>query len=138
MLNDVVAEDVSAWRAGFDEVFDQVAGLFGRVEPRRWARAYLTGLLAPVERKNSWQLADDAGVVEPDGFQHFLNRSRWSADELVAEIRRLLAIAVHPARTRTRTHALAASYWRRCHQTRVRQFRYRRQRAQRNEIQLSC
>ncbi|MFQ6396166.1 hypothetical protein ACLMAJ_22170 [Nocardia sp. KC 131] len=27
-----------------------------------------------MERKNSWQLADAAGVVKPDGLQHFLNR----------------------------------------------------------------
>ncbi|WP_433192196.1 transposase [Nocardia sp. CA-107356] len=87
MLDDVVAEDVSAWRVGFDEAFSRVAGVFGRVEPRRWARAYVTGLLAPVERKNSWQLSKAAGVVEPDGLQHFLNRSRWSADELRDRVR---------------------------------------------------
>ncbi|MGP3966024.1 IS701 family transposase, partial [Nonomuraea sp. 3N208] len=39
--------------AGFDELFARVAGRFGRVEPRRRARGYLLGLLAPVERKNS-------------------------------------------------------------------------------------
>ncbi|MRH93559.1 IS701 family transposase [Nocardia sp. SYP-A9097] len=94
MLDDVVAEDVSAWRAGFDEVFARVADVFGRVEPRRWARSYLTGLLAPVERKNSWQLADAAGVVEPDGLQHFLNRSRWDADELRDRLRSYVAEAL--------------------------------------------
>lgn len=36
--------------------------LFGRVEPRRQAGAYLTGLLAPIERKNGWQLAEAAGT----------------------------------------------------------------------------
>lgn len=56
-----------------EDVFARTAGVFGRAEPRRWARAYPTGLLAPVERKNSWQLADAAGVVEPDGLQYFLN-----------------------------------------------------------------
>ncbi|WP_442943408.1 IS701 family transposase [Nocardia sp. NBC_00565] len=86
-----MAEDVSAWRVGFDEVFARVAGVFYRTEPRRWARAYLTGLLAPVERKNSWQLADAAGVVEPDGLQHFLNRSRWSADDLRDHVRSYVA-----------------------------------------------
>jgi SRSO17 transposase len=91
VLDDVAAEDVSVWRAGFDEVFDRMAGVFGRVEPRRWARAYLTGLLAPVERKNSWQLAEAAGVVEPDGLQHFLNRSRWSVDELRDRVRSYVA-----------------------------------------------
>ncbi len=44
----------------------------------------------------------------------------------VAEIRRLLAIVLHPARTLT--HALAASRWRRHHQNRPRQTRYQRTR----------
>ncbi|MFE3003205.1 transposase [Nocardia sp. NPDC059246] len=76
MLDDVVAEDVSAWRSGFGEVFARVAGVFYRAEPRRWARSYLTGLLAPVERKNAWQLSEAAGEMDPGRLQHFLNRSR--------------------------------------------------------------
>uniref|UniRef100_UPI003F499264 hypothetical protein n=1 Tax=Nocardia suismassiliense TaxID=2077092 RepID=UPI003F499264 len=52
MLEDVVAEDVSALRAGFDEVFARVEGMLYRAEPRRRTRSYLTGVLAPVERKN--------------------------------------------------------------------------------------
>ncbi|WP_280309465.1 IS701 family transposase [Nocardia abscessus] len=79
--------EVSWWRKSFDNMFAAVASIFGRVESRRWARAYLTGLLAPIERKNSWQLADAAGAMEPDGIQHFLNRSRWSADELRDRVR---------------------------------------------------
>jgi hypothetical protein len=45
----VVSADLDAWVAGLDALFAQVAGRFGRMEPRRQARAYLTGLLAPVE-----------------------------------------------------------------------------------------
>ncbi|MFE9328965.1 IS701 family transposase [Nocardia sp. NPDC052278] len=94
MLDDVVAEDVSAWRVAFDDMFAGVAGMFYRAESRGWARSYLTGLLAPVERKNSWQLADAAGVVGPDGLQHFLNRSRWGADELRDRLRGYVAGAL--------------------------------------------
>ncbi len=94
MLGDVVAEDVSAWRAGFDEVFARVAGVFYRAEPRLWARAYLTGLLAPVERKNTWQLSEAAGEVDPGRLQHFLNRSRWDADELRDCVRSYVAEAL--------------------------------------------
>ena len=52
-----------------------------------WARAYLTGLLAPVERKNSCQLAEASGSVVPDGFQHFLNRACRSADVVRDQVR---------------------------------------------------
>ncbi|MGF6889585.1 SRSO17 transposase [Nocardia sp. GAS34] len=94
MLDDVVAEDVSSWRAEFDEVFAGIAGMFCWAAPRRWARSYLTGLPAPVEHKSSWQLADAASVVGPDGLQHILNRSRWDADDLRDRLRACVAGAL--------------------------------------------
>ncbi|WP_307822012.1 IS701 family transposase [Streptomyces coffeae] len=42
-----------------------MAGRFRRVEPRASVRAYLLGLLSSVERKNCWQLAEQAGLVRP-------------------------------------------------------------------------
>ncbi len=65
-----------------DELFLTLAGLFGRIELRRRARAYLVGLLAPVERKSGWQLAEAAGDPTPVRVQHFLNRAVWSADQV--------------------------------------------------------
>ena len=53
---------------------------FPRSEPRQRALAYLKGLLSPVERKNSWQLAEQAGDPSPYGVQHLLGRAQWSAD----------------------------------------------------------
>ena len=77
MLDEVTADDLQAWVAGLDALFARVAGRFGRVEPRRQARAYLTGLLAPVERKNGWQLAEAAGDATPDRMQRLLASARW-------------------------------------------------------------
>jgi SRSO17 transposase len=37
-------------------------------------------LLAPVERKNGWQLAEVVGDATPDGVQDFLSRMQWDAD----------------------------------------------------------
>ncbi|XVQ82998.1 IS701 family transposase [Microbispora siamensis] len=62
---------------GLDLLFARVAGRFGRVEPRRQARAYLTGLLAPLERKNGWQLAEAAGHATPGRMQRLLSNARW-------------------------------------------------------------
>jgi SRSO17 transposase len=39
-------------------------------------------LLAPLERKNGWHLAEAAGDASPDGVQDFLARTRWDADTL--------------------------------------------------------
>jgi transcriptional regulator with XRE-family HTH domain len=47
-----------------------------RAEPRRRALAYLKGLLSHTERKNGWQLAEEAGERTPDGMQRLLNASR--------------------------------------------------------------
>src|SRR4051795_4784281 len=64
-----------------------VAPGWGRVEPRRRASAYLRGLLAPLGRKNGWQLAEAAGDRRPDGMQDFLSRMRWDADAVRDDLR---------------------------------------------------
>jgi hypothetical protein len=43
-------------------VVERIASRFCRIEPGRRVRAYLPGLLVPVERKNGWQLAENAGI----------------------------------------------------------------------------
>ena len=59
------------WTRGLDGLVEQIAPRFCRIEPRRRARAYLQGLLCPVERKNGWQLAENAGDRTPDGYRTF-------------------------------------------------------------------
>ena len=76
----VTQTEVQGWVDGLDGVVDRIAPRFGRAEPRRRARAYLRGLLAPVERKNGWQLAEAVGDRTPDGMQDFLRRVHWDAD----------------------------------------------------------
>src|SRR5436305_1746055 len=70
--------EAEGWARGLDEVVARLAPRFGRVEPRRRASAYLRGLLAPLGRKNGWQLAEAAGDRTPDGMQDFLSRVRWT------------------------------------------------------------
>src|SRR5262245_55769764 len=65
---------VESWATGLAAVHARVAPRFARAEPRRRALAYLRGLLSPVERKNGWQLAEQAGEATPDGMQHLLAR----------------------------------------------------------------
>src|SRR6516164_7917885 len=87
MLNDVTDEVLRGWLSGLDDLFARVAGRFGRVEPRRQARLYLMGLLAPVERKNGWQLAEAAGDAAPDRMQRLLNNARWDARQVRDDLR---------------------------------------------------
>ena len=84
-------DDAAAWSEEFTALLDRVGPRFGRVEPRRRAAAYLKGLLAPVERKNGWQLAEAAGDRTPDGVQEFLSRVRWDADAVRDDLRAYVA-----------------------------------------------
>jgi SRSO17 transposase len=83
----VVMKDAVDWARGLDALAARLAPRFGRVEPRRRASAYLRGLLAPVARKNGWQLAEAAGDRTPDGVQDFLARMRWDADAVRDDLR---------------------------------------------------
>ena len=79
--------EVARWAKGIEEVHGCIAERFHRSEPRRRALEYLKGLIAPVERKNGWQLAERAGDVSPDGVQRLLSTYRWDADLVRDDLR---------------------------------------------------
>ena len=63
-----------------DRVHERIAGRFGRAEPRARVREYVSGLVAGLERKNGWTLAERAGEVSPDGMKRLLRRADWDVD----------------------------------------------------------
>jgi SRSO17 transposase len=79
--------DPARWQAGLEEVLGRVAGRFGRVEPRRRARAFVLGLLADLPRKDCWTIAEHAGDASPDGMQHLLGRAVWDHDGVRDDVR---------------------------------------------------
>ena len=62
-----IMEGGEAWAEAFEALMGRLGPRFGRVEPRRRLAAYLRGLLAPVERKNGWQLAEAAAIRHRTG-----------------------------------------------------------------------
>lgn len=66
---------------------ERIGRRFCRREARERARRYLAGLLAPLERKNGWHLAEAAGDTSPDSVQDFLARMRWDADAVRDDLR---------------------------------------------------
>src|SRR6202035_920464 len=80
MMMDVVAAEL-------DWAHERIAGRFTRAEPRTRVRKYLTGLVAGLERKNGWTLAEQAGEVVPDGMQRLLRRADWDVDGVRDDIR---------------------------------------------------
>lgn len=57
------------------------------LSPRRRARAYVRGLLAPLAGKNGWTLAEAAGELTPDGMQRLLNAAAWDTDGVRDDVR---------------------------------------------------
>ncbi len=47
----------------------------------------MRGLIAPLERKNGWTLAEEAGHTGPDRIHRLLNRIEWDADEVLDDVR---------------------------------------------------
>jgi SRSO17 transposase len=78
---------VEEWLAEFDTGFAAIAGRFGRVEPRRQARAFLFGLLSDVDTRSCWQLAEQAGDASPHAMQRLLGEAVWDADGVRDDVR---------------------------------------------------
>lgn len=76
--------EVEDWLEELQALHERIAGHFRRSEPRARSLAYLKGLLSGVERRNGWQLAEQAGEATPDGMQRLLATADWDA-ELVQE-----------------------------------------------------
>src|SRR5260370_15040774 len=60
---------------------------FRRAEARQRARGFLQGLLAPVERKNGWQLAEELGERGPRGVQRLLGEADWDEEAVRDDLR---------------------------------------------------
>jgi SRSO17 transposase len=80
MVADVVAAEL-------DRVHERIAGRFWRSEPRARVREYVSGLVAGLERKNGWTLAERAGEASPDGMQRLLRRADWDTGEVRDDVR---------------------------------------------------
>ena len=74
-------EQMVQWAEEFEDFHARFTHLFTRREPREEAGRYLRGLLASVERKNCWQMAETVGEGNPQPMQRLLYSAHWEADE---------------------------------------------------------
>ncbi len=70
-----------------DRMHERIAGRFARAEPRARVREYVSGLVAGLERKNGWTLAEWAGEVSPDGMQRLLRSADWDVEGVRDDVR---------------------------------------------------
>jgi len=74
-----------------DGVLDLLRRYVWRPEAARHAADYVRGLLADLDRKNGWQLAEHAGYAHPRAMQRVLDRYIWDADAVRDELRAYVA-----------------------------------------------
>jgi SRSO17 transposase len=79
----VTRADLDVWESEMEGLFARTCRLFYRTESRRHAEQYVRGLLALIERKNGWTIAEYVGEPEPKALQRFLNLSPWDVDALL-------------------------------------------------------
>ena len=82
MAGKPTSREVKRWLTELGEVSEQLRARFVRREMKVRCEVYLECLLAQVDRKNGWQLAEYAGDATPKNIQHFIGRAKWSADEV--------------------------------------------------------
>ena len=86
-MSGATTADVGRWAEEIDRVRARLGPRFARSELRARVGHYLRGLLAGVERKNGWQLAEFAGDLSPANVQHFIGRAAWDADAVRDDLR---------------------------------------------------
>ena len=79
----VTRDDLDQWSADLDALLARLGRLFYRTESRRHAEQYVRGLLAPLQRKNGWTIAEYVGESEPKALQRFLNLTPWDVVKLL-------------------------------------------------------
>jgi len=88
--------DPAGWAEQFESVFALVAPAFTRVEPRRRARLFIQALLAPVESRTCWQIAEYAGEPDPGGMQRLLASASWDDAWVRTQIRSYVVAGFGP------------------------------------------
>jgi SRSO17 transposase len=84
--------DVLRWQGSLVQLHARLAPYFARPEPFQRMLRFLHGILSQVERKNGWQLAEQAREATPYGMQRLLSQAVWDEHGVRDELR---AFALH-------------------------------------------
>src|SRR6266516_1495100 len=81
------ATDVIRWHCSLMQLHARLAPHFARPEPYARMLRFLQGMLSQVERKNGWQLAEQAREATPYVLQRLLSQAVWDVDGVRDEVR---------------------------------------------------
>jgi hypothetical protein len=90
----VTAEQVRGWDDDFREFFLEFSHWFYRADVRWQVLKYLRGLLASIERRNGWTLAEQAGDATPDAMRGLLCSPCFDRDAVRDEVRSAVVAAI--------------------------------------------
>jgi SRSO17 transposase len=90
----VTAEQVQGWDDDFREYFLGFSHWLSRADVRWQALKYLRGLLASIERRSGWSLAEHAGDATPDAMQGLLVSRCFDRDKVRDQVRSALVSAI--------------------------------------------
>src|SRR6266568_1636791 len=79
--------DVIGWRNSLIRLHARLASYFARPQPYERMLRFLQAVLSQVERKNGWQVAEQAREATPYGMQRLLSGAAWAEDGERDEVR---------------------------------------------------
>ncbi|GHO78789.1 hypothetical protein KSD_65600 [Ktedonobacter sp. SOSP1-85] len=81
-------EELLQWAAAeLDQVQARIGPRFRHAEARLRAGRFLQALLAPVESKNGWQMAEELGEQGPRAVQRLLGEADWDEEVVCDDLR---------------------------------------------------
>ncbi len=89
--------EVIQWREALRQLHARLACHFARPEPFARALCFVQAILSTVERKNGWQVAEQAHEATPYGMQRLLSQAVWDEDGVRDDLR---AFALHQVGSR--------------------------------------
>lgn len=73
---------INDWQNIYEDFWKHFEGRFRYKSTQGHAERYVRALLARIERKNGWQMAEYLGDTSPHAIQNFLSRAAWDAGKL--------------------------------------------------------
>lgn len=83
-------EHIIRWHLDLQVIHARLAPCFARPEPYARALSYVQAILSSIERKNGWQIAEQAREATPYGMQRLLSQAVWDANGVRDAIRTFL------------------------------------------------
>lgn len=79
--------DVIRWHSFLVQLHARLACYFARPEPYQRVLRFVQAILSNVERKNGWQVAEQAREATPYGMQRLLSQAIWDEEGVRDEVR---------------------------------------------------